>query len=143
MLTGEFPDCEIKLCDLEISRVITAGTEVREMLGTPDYVGKYDRIKLTPLFIPPPPPALPGALSPSCESRCLPNNARVIKRLRSLFVISMPPCNDFLTLMLICVLQKGRGLWRAICTVISFNGCRLNRLFVVNFPGHFILARMA
>ena len=54
MLTGEFPDCEIKLCDLEISRVITAGTEVREMLGTPDYVGKYDRMKLTPLFIPPP-----------------------------------------------------------------------------------------
>ncbi|KAF0304520.1 Death-associated protein kinase related [Amphibalanus amphitrite] len=41
VLTGEFPDCEIKLCDLEISRVITAGTEVREMLGTPDYVGKH------------------------------------------------------------------------------------------------------
>ena len=37
---GTFPDCDVKLCDLEISRVIVAGQEVRELLGTPDYVCK-------------------------------------------------------------------------------------------------------
>lgn len=37
---GTFPECEVKLCDFEISRVILEGTEVREILGTPDYVGK-------------------------------------------------------------------------------------------------------
>ncbi|XP_046438155.1 serine/threonine-protein kinase Nek5-like isoform X2 [Daphnia pulex] len=38
LLMGTFPDCDVKLCDLEISRVIVAGQEVRELLGTPDYV---------------------------------------------------------------------------------------------------------
>lgn len=38
---GTFPECEVKLCDFEISRVILEGTEVREILGTPDYVGKH------------------------------------------------------------------------------------------------------
>ena len=41
VMMGAFPDCEIKLCDFEISRVILEGTEVREILGTPDYVRKY------------------------------------------------------------------------------------------------------
>ena len=36
-MMGTFPECEVKLCDFEISRVIL---EVREILGTPDYVGK-------------------------------------------------------------------------------------------------------
>lgn len=40
LLMGTFPDCDVKLCDLEISRVIVAGQEVRELLGTPDYVCK-------------------------------------------------------------------------------------------------------
>lgn len=39
-MMGSFPECEVKLCDFEISRVILEGTEVREILGTPDYVGK-------------------------------------------------------------------------------------------------------
>ncbi|CAG2057839.1 unnamed protein product, partial [Timema podura] len=39
LLTGVYPDCDIKLCDFGISRVIQAGAEVREILGTPDYVG--------------------------------------------------------------------------------------------------------
>ncbi|XP_071524153.1 uncharacterized protein [Panulirus ornatus] len=38
VLMGEFPDCAVKLCDFEISRVLTPGREVREILGTPDYV---------------------------------------------------------------------------------------------------------
>ncbi|KAA0202191.1 hypothetical protein HAZT_HAZT007829 [Hyalella azteca] len=38
VLMGEFPDCAVKLCDFEISRHITPGYEVREILGTPDYV---------------------------------------------------------------------------------------------------------
>ena len=37
---GEFPDCAVKLCDFEISRLLTPGYEVREILGTPDYVGE-------------------------------------------------------------------------------------------------------
>ncbi|XP_045126429.1 serine/threonine-protein kinase par-1-like [Portunus trituberculatus] len=38
VLMGEFPDCDVKLCDFEISRLLTPGREVREILGTPDYV---------------------------------------------------------------------------------------------------------
>ncbi|XP_011877227.1 PREDICTED: serine/threonine-protein kinase GIN4-like [Vollenhovia emeryi] len=38
VMMGPFPDCDVKLCDFEISRVILEGTEVREILGTPDYV---------------------------------------------------------------------------------------------------------
>ncbi|CAL4114236.1 unnamed protein product, partial [Meganyctiphanes norvegica] len=38
VLMGDFPDCAVKLCDFEISRMLTAGREVREILGTPDYV---------------------------------------------------------------------------------------------------------
>ncbi|KAJ9577424.1 hypothetical protein L9F63_005995 [Diploptera punctata] len=37
-MMAEFPDCDVKLCDFEISRVILEGTEIREILGTPDYV---------------------------------------------------------------------------------------------------------
>lgn len=40
VMMGSFPECEVKLCDFEISRVVLEGTEVREILGTPDYVGK-------------------------------------------------------------------------------------------------------
>nr|CAD7587353.1 unnamed protein product [Timema genevievae] len=38
VMMADFPDCDVKLCDFEISRVILAGTEIREILGTPDYV---------------------------------------------------------------------------------------------------------
>jgi len=38
---GAFPACDVKLCDFEISRVILEGTEIREILGTPDYVGEW------------------------------------------------------------------------------------------------------
>lgn len=38
VMMGSFPECDVKLCDFEISRVILEGTEVREILGTPDYV---------------------------------------------------------------------------------------------------------
>ena len=43
LLMGTFPDCDVKLCDLEISRIIVAGQEVRELLGTPDYVCKLSK----------------------------------------------------------------------------------------------------
>lgn len=43
---GTFPDCDVKLCDLEISRVIVAGQEVRELLGTPDYVCKFGILRV-------------------------------------------------------------------------------------------------
>ena len=39
VLMSEFPNCEIKLCDLEVSRVIQDHEEIREIIGTPDYVG--------------------------------------------------------------------------------------------------------
>ena len=40
---SEFPNCEIKLCDLEVSRVIQQHEEIREIIGTPDYVGKNQK----------------------------------------------------------------------------------------------------
>lgn len=50
LLTGEYPNCDIKLCDFGISRVIQNGVEVREILGTPDYVApevlSYEPISL-------------------------------------------------------------------------------------------------
>lgn len=45
VMMGSFPESEVKLCDFEISRVILEGTEVREILGTPDYVGKSEDIQ--------------------------------------------------------------------------------------------------
>lgn len=39
LLTRDYPDTDIVLCDFGISRVIQDGVEVREILGTPDYVG--------------------------------------------------------------------------------------------------------
>ncbi|EFN83167.1 Serine/threonine-protein kinase 17B [Harpegnathos saltator] len=38
VMMSTFPECDVKLCDFEISRVILEGTEIREILGTPDYV---------------------------------------------------------------------------------------------------------
>ncbi|XP_018900537.2 uncharacterized protein [Bemisia tabaci] len=38
VMMGDFPNCDIKVCDFEISRVVLKGTDVREILGTPDYV---------------------------------------------------------------------------------------------------------
>ncbi len=43
VLTGPFPNCDIKLCDFGIARHIARGADVREILGTPDYVGKSIR----------------------------------------------------------------------------------------------------
>ena len=40
VLMGQFPNCEIKLCDLEVARVIKEDEEITEIIGTPDYVGK-------------------------------------------------------------------------------------------------------
>ena len=37
---GQFPNCEIKLCDLEVARVVKEDEDIREIIGTPDYVGK-------------------------------------------------------------------------------------------------------
>lgn len=38
VMMGDFPVCDVKVCDFEISRVILEGTEIREILGTPEYV---------------------------------------------------------------------------------------------------------
>ncbi|XP_046993970.1 serine/threonine-protein kinase WNK4-like [Schistocerca americana] len=38
VMMSQFPDCDVKLCDFEISRVVVEGAEIRELLGTPDYV---------------------------------------------------------------------------------------------------------
>ncbi|KAG0714121.1 Death-associated protein kinase related [Chionoecetes opilio] len=50
LLTGTHPDSEVKLCDFGISRIILSDIEVREMLGTPDYVApeilQYEPISL-------------------------------------------------------------------------------------------------
>ncbi|KAK7602219.1 hypothetical protein V9T40_009660 [Parthenolecanium corni] len=50
LITSSFPHCDIKLCDFGISRVIENGIELREILGTPDYVApevlNYEPISL-------------------------------------------------------------------------------------------------
>ncbi|XP_053975773.1 serine/threonine-protein kinase 17B-like [Hylaeus volcanicus] len=50
VLTGEFPNCDVKLCDFGISRYISHGADIREILGTPDYVApevlNYEPISL-------------------------------------------------------------------------------------------------
>ncbi|XP_048510054.1 serine/threonine-protein kinase 17A-like isoform X2 [Athalia rosae] len=50
VLTGEFPECDVKLCDFGISRYISHGADIREILGTPDYVApevlNYEPISL-------------------------------------------------------------------------------------------------
>lgn len=43
LLTKAFPEGEVKLCDFGISRLITKGAELREIVGTPDYVGKVSQ----------------------------------------------------------------------------------------------------
>ena len=40
VLMGEFPNCDIKLCDLEVARVIQPGESFTEWIGTLDYMGK-------------------------------------------------------------------------------------------------------
>lgn len=37
LLTGSFPQCDIKLCDFGISRLVSANIEIRDIVGTPDY----------------------------------------------------------------------------------------------------------
>lgn len=50
LLMRDYPDTDIVLCDFGISRVIQDGVEVREILGTPDYVApevlSYEPISL-------------------------------------------------------------------------------------------------
>ncbi|KAK8759284.1 hypothetical protein V5799_003084 [Amblyomma americanum] len=50
LLTSSFPQGDILLCDFGISRVIGKGTEIREIVGTPDYVApeilQYEPISL-------------------------------------------------------------------------------------------------
>lgn len=50
ILTGPLPNCEVKLCDFGISRHLSDGADVREILGTPDYVApevlNYEPISL-------------------------------------------------------------------------------------------------
>ncbi|KAI5753394.1 hypothetical protein M8J77_026476 [Diaphorina citri] len=50
VLTGEYPDCDVKLCDFGISRHLSRDVDVREILGTPDYVApevlNYEPISL-------------------------------------------------------------------------------------------------
>ncbi|XP_034937580.1 serine/threonine-protein kinase 17B-like [Chelonus insularis] len=50
VMTGEFPDCDVKLCDFGISRHISQDANIREILGTPDYIApevlNYEPISL-------------------------------------------------------------------------------------------------
>ncbi|XP_042235571.1 serine/threonine-protein kinase 17A-like isoform X2 [Homarus americanus] len=50
LLMGKHPESDVKLCDFGISRIILSDIEVREVLGTPDYVApeilQYEPISL-------------------------------------------------------------------------------------------------
>ena len=51
VLMGEFPNCDIKLCDLEVARVIQQGETITEWVGTLDYMGKYIYCKSSFFYI--------------------------------------------------------------------------------------------
>ena len=51
VLMGEFPNCDIKLCDLEVARVIQQGETITEWVGTLDYMGKYIHCKSSFFYI--------------------------------------------------------------------------------------------
>lgn len=41
LLTSKYPELDVTLCDFGISRVLQGGVDVREILGTPDYIGEF------------------------------------------------------------------------------------------------------
>ena len=43
---GEFPNCDIKLCDLEVARVIQPGESITEWIGTLDYMGQFIKVNI-------------------------------------------------------------------------------------------------
>lgn len=51
LLSTQEPDTDIKLCDFGISRIVQNGVEVKEILGTPDYVGKFFPFFLLSSFV--------------------------------------------------------------------------------------------
>lgn len=40
LLTKPFPDGEVKICDLGFACLTNTGEDIRDIIGTPDYVGK-------------------------------------------------------------------------------------------------------
>ena len=53
LLTGPFPNCDVKLCDFGISRQVSGGGELREIMGTADYMGKQTMLRRTcPIMAP-------------------------------------------------------------------------------------------
>lgn len=50
LLTESDVGSDVKLCDFGISRLIENGVEVREILGTPDYVGEFTQFDFMHFF---------------------------------------------------------------------------------------------
>ena len=46
LLTAPYPHGDIKLCDFGFARTVNSGDDVRDIIGTPDYVGKCPTIQL-------------------------------------------------------------------------------------------------
>lgn len=44
LLTHPFPKGDIKLCDLGFACLVNTGEDIRDIIGTVDYVGKNDQI---------------------------------------------------------------------------------------------------
>lgn len=40
LLTEEFPKGSVKICDLGFACLVNTGEDIRDIIGTPDYVGK-------------------------------------------------------------------------------------------------------
>ena len=41
LLTKAPPMADIKLCDFGFARMVNSGDDIRDIIGTPDYVGEY------------------------------------------------------------------------------------------------------
>lgn len=44
LFTKPFPEGDIKLCDLGFACLVNTGEDIRDIIGTPDYVGKYQYV---------------------------------------------------------------------------------------------------
>jgi serine/threonine protein kinase len=46
LLTDEFPKGSVKICDLGFACLVNTGEDIRDIIGTPDYVGMYIQYQL-------------------------------------------------------------------------------------------------
>lgn len=54
LFTKPFPHGDIKVCDLGFACLVNTGEDIRDIIGTPDYVGKWCHHPIRVCHPPPP-----------------------------------------------------------------------------------------